>query len=257
MKDLRDRTVLLTGASAGIGPYIARRLRAEGARLILTARRQAELDELAAELGDARVITADLSDRAELERLITEAGEVDVLVANAGVEALGQLATRGLDEIDTAIDVNLRAPIVLTRLCLPAMIRRGSGHVVLVASLAGKVPAPGSSLYSATKAGLRAFAHATAAELRGTGVGVAVVSPTFVEEAGMYARGHVKAPGSVRTVNPSQVAESVVKAIRGRRVEIVVAPVEQRVFGRVVQAMPELVGMAASAATIPSSKRKR
>jgi short-subunit dehydrogenase len=257
MKDLHDRTVLLTGASAGIGPYIARRLRAEGARLILTARRQAELDELAAELGDARVITADLSDRAELERLITDADEVDVLVANAGVEALGELATRALDEIDTAIDVNLRAPIVLTRLCLPVMIRRGSGQVVLVASLAGKVPAPGSSLYSATKAGLRAFAHATAAELRGTGVGVAVVSPTFVEEAGMYARGHVKAPSSVRTVNPSQVAESVVKAIRGRRVEIVVAPVEQRVFGRVVQAMPELVGIAASAATIPSSKQKR
>jgi short-subunit dehydrogenase len=256
MKDLRDRTVLLTGASAGIGPYIARRLRAEGARLVLTARRRPELEDLAAELGDTRVITADMARREELERLVAEAGEVDVLIANAGVEALGRLATRTLEEIDTAIDVNLRAPIVMTRLCLPAMIERGSGQVVLVASLAGKVPAPGSSLYSATKAGLRAFAHATAAELRGTGVGVSVVSPTFVEEAGMYARGSVKAPGSVRTVNPSQVAEAVVKAIRGRRVEIVVAPVEQRLFGRVVQAMPELVGVAAGAATIPAGKKE-
>lgn len=250
MKGLRDRTVLVTGASSGIGPYIARRLRAEGARLILTARRQPELDRLAAEVGEARVIPADVSQRADIERLVKEAGDIDVLVANAGVEALGKLVSRSVDDIDNAIAVNLRAPITLTRLVLPGMLDRGDGHIILMASLAGKVPAPGSSLYGATKAGLRAFSHALAAELKRTGVGVTVISPTFVEEAGMYARGSARAP--VRTVYPKQVADAVVRGILGRRVEIVVAPVEQRLFGRVVQALPEVVGVAGGVGSIPS-----
>ncbi len=249
MKDLNGRTVLLTGASSGIGPYIARRLREEGARLILTARRTAELDKLAAQVGEARVISADVSRRTEVERLAKEAGEVDVLVANAGVEALGRLVTRSLDEIDNVVRVNLEAPIALTRLLLPQMLERGKGHVILMASLAGKVPAPGSSLYNATKAGLRTFAHALHAELKGTGVGVTAISPTFVEEAGMYARGSRKAP--VRTVYPKQVADAVVRGIYGRRAEIVVAPVEQRLFGRVVQGVPEVVAVAPAAGSIP------
>ncbi len=252
MKDLRGRTVLLTGASSGLGPHIARRLRAEGARLILTARRRPELERLAAEIGEATVLPADVSRRADVERLVNGAGPVDVLVANAGVENLGRLASRSLDEIENALAINLNAPILLARLLLPGMIDRGSGHVVVMASLAGKVPAPGATLYSATKAGLRAFAHALNAELKGTGVGVTAVSPTYVEEAGMYARGTVTAPAVVRTVYPKQVADAVVRGIRQGRSEIVVAPFEQRLFGRVVQALPELVAVAGGAATVRS-----
>ncbi len=91
LNDLRGKTVLLTGASTGLGPHIARRLHREGARFVISARNEAALKQLAGELGDARVVVADLSKRGEAERLAAEAGHVDVLVSNAGVPASGQL----------------------------------------------------------------------------------------------------------------------------------------------------------------------
>ncbi len=239
MSELRGRRALLTGASSGLGPYIARRLAAEGCRLVLSARRQAELERVAAELGDATVIPADLSRPGEPERLVEAAGDVDILVANAGVPASGRLADFSVEQIDRALDVNLRAPIVMTRLVLTQMLQRGQGHIVLMASLAGKVPAPRSSVYNATKFALRGFGHALAAELKGSGVGVSVISPTFVGEAGMFAESGARVP--VRLVTPRDVAEAVVRAIRRERPEIVVAPVEQRAFGRLVTAVPELI----------------
>src|SRR5216683_6753076 len=99
MKDLNGKTVLLTGASTGIGPAIARRLRRAGARFVLSARNEAALTKLANELGDSRVVVADLSRAGEPERLAREAGAVDILVSNAGVAASGRLASFGLEEI--------------------------------------------------------------------------------------------------------------------------------------------------------------
>ncbi len=113
MKDLAGRTVLLTGASTGLGPHIARRLHRAGARFVLSARNEASLTRLAKELGDSRVVVADLSKAGEPERLAREAGAVDVLVSNAGVPASGRLASFEIEEIDRAIAVNLRAGIVL------------------------------------------------------------------------------------------------------------------------------------------------
>jgi short-subunit dehydrogenase len=183
-----------------------------------------------------------------------------VLIANAGVPASGRLTDFEVEQLDRALDVNLRAPLVLARLLLPGMIERKAGHIVLMASLAGKVPAPRSSVYNATKFALRGFGHALAAELRRTGVGVSVVSPTFVDEAGMFAESGARVP--VRTVKPSQVADAVVRGILRRKVEIVVAPIEQRLFGRLVTAVPEMIQAAAGAASLPedaiaSQKRKR
>ncbi len=152
----------MTGASTGLGPHIARRLRAEGARITLSARNKSALDELAKELGDARVIAADLNQRSELERLAEEAGAVDVLVSNAGIPASGALTSFSLDEIDNAIRVNLRAGIMLARLLVPAMVERGAGHAVFMASMSGHLPAPKNSLYNATKFGLRGFARRSA-----------------------------------------------------------------------------------------------
>lgn len=249
MKELRGKLVLLTGASSGLGPYIARRLDREGCRFVLSARRRDELEKLAAELGEARVVPADLSQPGEAERLVAEAGPVDVLVANAGVPASGRLPDFEIDQIERALDVNLLAPIVMARLLLPGMLDRKDGHIVLMASLAGKVPAPRSSVYNATKFGLRGFGHALAAELRRTGVGVSVVSPTFVEEAGMFAESGARAP--VRLTKPSAVADAVARAILRRRVEIVVAPLEQRLFGRLVDALPEVIQAAAGAGALP------
>lgn len=253
MKDLAGRTVLLTGASSGLGPHIARRLREEGCRLVLSARRRPELDALAREVGGARVITADLSRPGAAERLVEKAGDVDILVANAGVAAWGPLTELSVEHIDTTLAVNVRALIVMTRLEVERMLARGGGHIVLMASLAGKVPAPGSSVYSATKFAVRGFGLALAAELQGTPVSVSVISPTFVAEAGMFADSGARVP--VRLVSPEQVAEAVYTAIRRDKVELVVAPVEQRAFGRVVSAVPGIVQGVGKAAGVVQQRK--
>src|SRR5207245_6379005 len=144
------------------------------------------LENLAAELGGADVVAADLSKPGEPERLAAEAGAVDVLVSNAGIPATGRLASFKIEEIDRAIAVNLRAGIVLAGRLLPGLLERKSGHMVFMASIAGKLPAGGESMYNATKFGSRRFRLALREELWGTGVGVSVSSPTFVSEAGRW-----------------------------------------------------------------------
>jgi short-subunit dehydrogenase len=240
MRDLRGRAVLLTGASSGIGPYIARRLAREGARLVLSARNEKALKALAKELDGARIVPADLARTGEAERLTEAAGEIDVLVANAGVPAAGMLDTFSLEEIDRALDVNLRAPIVLARCLLPQMVERGEGHLVFMSSIAGKLPAPGYPLYSAAKFGLRGFAHVLRNDLHDTGVGVSVICPTFVSEAGMWAETGVKAHPTVGEVTPDEVADAVARAIKGNRAEIVVAPTAGRLSASIGAIRPEL-----------------
>ena len=242
MRDLVDARALVTGASSGLGPVIARRLHRDGVRLVLSARRRPELEALARELVGSEVITADLSQRDEAERLADEAGAsggIDVLVANAGLPASGDLLSFDVAALDHALDVNLRAPIVLARVLLPGMIERGRGHVVLMASLAGKVAAPKISIYAATKFGLRGFGHALRDELRGTGVGVSLISPTYVSEAGMWAETGQRGP--VGEVTPAQVAEAIVTAIRKDRSEITVASLPLRIATRIPMAFPELI----------------
>jgi short-subunit dehydrogenase len=239
VRDLQGATTLITGASSGLGPVMARRLHGEGARLILSARRRLELEALARELTGSRVLVADLARRGEAERLAAEAGPVDLLVANAGVPASGRLVDYQVTEIDRALDVNLRAPLVLARALIPGMVERGRGHVVLIASVAGQVPAPKISVYAATKFGLRGFGHALRAELRGTGVGVSLISPIYVSQAGMWAE--TGARSSIGEVTPDQVAGAVVRAIRQDRAEITVAPVALRAAIRVPMAFPGLL----------------
>ncbi len=238
---LNGRSVLLTGASSGLGPHLARGLRAEGARLVLSARNGAALESLAAKLGDARAIPADLSRRGEAERLAKEAGPVDVLVSNAGIPGSGRLDDFAVEEIDRALDVNLRAGIILARLVLPAMLARRSGQLVFMASMAGHVASPRTSLYNATKFGLRGFALALRQELAGSGVGVSLVSPTYVSEAGMWAETGQKAGAIVGEVTPSEVADAVLKAIERNRREIQVAPPTAVVGARLGNLFPGLL----------------
>jgi short-subunit dehydrogenase len=236
MNDLSGRLVLLTGAASGLGPVIARRLRREGARLVLSGRDAARLEAIARELGDATVVPADLARDGEAERLAAAAGAVDVLVANAGLPASGALAELDVPSIERALDVNVRAPIVLARGLLPGMIERRSGHILLMGSMSGRIPASRSSVYSATKFAVRGFGHALRAELRGTGVGVSIVSPTLIADVGMWADTGLRA--SVRQTTSDRVADAVVRAIRRDTAEIVVAPIEQRVFSSIVLAIP-------------------
>jgi uncharacterized protein len=262
---LGDSTVLLTGASGGIGHAIARALHGRGANVILTGRRAEVLDDLRAELADrVEVVAADLA-RPEDCTLLGQRAGIDVLVANAGLPAAGRLQTFSPEEIDRAIDVNLRAPMQLALALLPSMLERGSGHLVFVSSLAGKVASGGSSVYNATKFGLRGFGFALYEELRGSGVGVTTVFPGFIRDAGMFAESGAKLPRGVGTRTPEQVAKAVVEGIERNRAEIDVAPFSlssgARVFGAapsVMSAITRVLGASeVSAALEEGQKAKR
>jgi uncharacterized protein len=227
--DVNGSTVLLTGATGGIGQAIARSLDARGARLLISGRRTDQLDQIAAALGGRPLpLPADLSEPSGVAALAERAGAVDVLVANAALPASGPVTDFTAEQIDRALDVNLRAPLQLTRALVPGMIERGRGHVLFVSSLSGKVASVGSSLYSATKFGLRGFASGLREDLDGTGVGVTVVFPGFIADAGMLADTGVRLPRWVGTRKPEQVAEAVAEGIERGRAEIDVAPLALR-----------------------------
>lgn len=177
------KTVLITGASAGVGEAAARAFAAEGANLVLAARGADKLGVLAEELG-AVAVTADVSVPGDCRQLVEKAveafGSLHVLVNNAGCNNRGAVESRTETELAQIVDTNLRAPIVLTRLALPHL-RAAGGAVVNVASIAGQLPVPHEATYSASKFGLRAFTYALAEELRGSGVTASVVSPGPVE----------------------------------------------------------------------------
>jgi uncharacterized protein len=226
---LDGSTALLTGATGGIGQAIAEALYAAGARVLLSGRRTELLDEVRARLGDRAVsLPADLAEPGAAADLAARAGDADVLVANAGLPGSGRLDGFTPDEIDRALDVNLRAPMQLTRALLPGMLERGRGHLVFISSLSGRVASSGSSVYSATKFGLRGFAAGLREDLHLTGLGVTVVYPGFVSEAGMFADSGARLPRWVGTVTPEQVAEAVVRGVERERAEIDVAPLSLR-----------------------------
>jgi hypothetical protein len=183
--------VLITGASEGIGAEAARLFAHEGATLALVARRAGPLAAIAGEL-EARgtrvlALPGDVSRLEDCARIVEtsvrELGALDVLVNNAGAHFRGPFSTRTPEEIAAMVDVNARAPLVLSRLALPHL-RESRGALVNVASLAGKVPLPDAATYSATKFALRAFSLALRAELEGTGVRVALVSPGPIRDTG-------------------------------------------------------------------------
>lgn len=247
-------TVLLTGATGGIGNAIARALAAQGAALTLTGRRAEVLEPLAEELG-GRAIACDLSQRAEVERLVGEAGEVDVLVANAALPASGLLDDLTQTEIDRMLEVNLRAPIALARSLSEPMITRRRGHMVFVSSLAGKAASSASSIYSATKFGLRGFALGLREDMRPHGIGVSVVLPGFIRDAGMFADAGITLPRGVGTRSPQEVAAGVISAIERDRAEVVVAPAGLRVgasFAGIAPAVASAVSRRMGGAEIAS-----
>jgi short-subunit dehydrogenase len=231
--------VLLTGATGGIGAAIARAFAGRGASLVLSGRRADILEPLAQEVGGHTVV-CDLSRRDDVERLAEEAGDVDVLVANAALPASGALTELTQEQIDRMLEVNLRAPIALARALAPAMISRGSGQMVFISSLAGKVASPSSSIYSATKFGLRGFALGIREDLRPHGVGVSVVLPGFIRDAGMFADANVELPPGVGTRTPDQVADAVIRAVERDRAEVEVAPAGVRLGARFASLAPEL-----------------
>lgn len=248
--ELAGRTALLTGATGGLGRAIAGALAKRGASLALSARGAGALAALAAELpGEGhRVLPADLAEPGAAERLAAEAGEIDVLVANAGLPGAGLLTDFTAEEVRRALRVNLEAPMLLAQALLPALLERDSGHLVFVASLAGKAANPRSSIYNATKFGLRGFALGLRIDLAGSGVGVSLVSPGFIREAGMFADSGAKPPPGMGTAQPAQVGDAVVEAVERNKVEIAVAPPQQRALAHLGLASPSMAVRAQSGA---------
>jgi uncharacterized protein len=240
--DLTGKTALVTGATGGLGQAIARALHGQGATVQLTGRRAELLEELAGELGDrARVMPADLASFDDVRRLGEEAGRVDVLVANAGLPGTGRLGEYTPEQIDKVLDVNLRSAIHLTHALMPPMIERGSGHLVYISSISGKVVSPRASLYNATKFGLRGFSLSLHDELRGTGVGCTTVFPGFIEDAGMWADSKLQAPSGSGTRKPEDVSAAVLRALKKNPREIDVAGVIPRSGGWMLGIAPGLV----------------
>lgn len=252
MEELRGGAALVTGASRGLGQRIARELAGHGMDLALAARSADALEELAEELErrDVRAVAlpADLTRRAEIERLATEAesavGGIDVLVNNAGVLRPFPYHRRAMDEIELAVRVNLLAPMLLARLLLPGMLERGRGHVLNMASLAGKNGPPYEEAYGATKAGLIGFTQSLRKEYHGTGVSASAICPGYVTGAGMYADAveetGIRAPGRVGRASPDDVARAVVRAIRQDRPEVIVNSTPVRPLTVLSEAFPAL-----------------
>jgi short-subunit dehydrogenase len=233
MKDLRGTTAIVTGASRGIGVFIARALAKEGVNLSLAARSEAELEAVRTEmaaLGVKAIATkcdvTDADDRARLlERTESELGPVDILVNNAGIDPATRFENVDPDDLVHTIDVNLIAAMLLTRSVVPGMLERQRGHVVNIASGAGKVGVAYAVAYATSKHGLVGFTNSLRCEYDKSPVGFSVVCPALVSETGMYARWEnvgVKAPKIVGRASPGKVADVVVSCIRKNRGEVLV-----------------------------------
>ncbi len=238
--ELAGKTALLTGATGGLGRAIAKALAARGAKLALSGRKAEALEALAAELpGDGhRVLPADLGELGAAEKLAAEAGPVDLLIANAGLPGSGRLQELTGEQLARTLRVNLEAPMLLAQALESSMVEKSSGHMVFIASLSGKSATPLSSIYNATKFGLRGFALGLRADLDPLGIGVSIVSPGTIREAGMYADSGAKPIPGLGTGSPQQVADAVVKAIEQNKVEIAVAPMRQRVLAHFALSTP-------------------
>jgi short-subunit dehydrogenase len=246
--ELSGHTALLTGATGGLGRAIAAALAGRGAKLILSGRKAEALEALAAELpGDGhRTVPSDLAEVGAAEKLAAEAGDVDILVANAGLPGTGRLPDYSAEQLTGTLRVNLEAPILLARALEPGMLKRDSGHMVFISSLSGKSATPLSSIYNATKFGLRGFALGLRADLDPLGIGVSIVSPGTIREAGMYSDSGAPPIPGLGTGTPAQVAAAVVKAIEKNKVEITVAPPQQRFLAHFALTSPGIAVKIAS-----------
>ena len=247
---LEGKTVLLTGATGGLGASIARGLAERGTRLVLSARKAEALEGLAASLpGEHRIAPADLGADGAAERLAADAGDVDGLVANAGLPGTGTVESFSPDELKRALRVNLESPMLLAQALAPGMSDRHEGHLVFVSSLAGKAPSPRTAIYAATKFGLRGFAFCLRADLAPSGVGVSLIVPGFIRAAGMFADSGAKPPPGLGTSSPQEVAAAVVKAIERDKMEIAVAPRRQRALAHLGLASPRIAMRAITGGT--------
>lgn len=230
----KGKTVIITGGSAGVGAATARKFADAGANLVLVARGKKTLERMAEELGAktrVETVAMDVSDTDACTNLFKKAefafGNVHVLVNNAGFHERGPAENITIADLGTMIDVNLKAPIILTRLALPYLRQAGGGAIINVASLAGRTAVPGAATYSATKFGLRAFTMALADELRDSKIKVAAVSPGPVDTG--FIMSNIDNVSDLTFSQPistaDQVADEIMKLCVNNKVERSMPPV--------------------------------
>lgn len=224
MTDLRGATVLLTGASSGIGEATAQTLAGRGARMLLTGRDEERLAATAGRMG-ARFLAADLGrdpDRARLADWAVHEGPPRVVVHNAGAGLVAPVAETNVEQLAAVWAVNVTAPVDLTRRLLPVLQQHGGGHLVFVTSIAGLLGVPRESVYAASKAALHAFARSAGTELARRGTVVTTVAPGVVATPFFERRGEPYERRFPRPMPASRVAEAIADAIARDRAEVVV-----------------------------------
>ena len=227
------KTVIVTGASAGVGAACARAFAAAGSNLVLAARGQAGLDLMAAELStEVKVLTVVMDVRNTdqcmelIEKANAEFGQIDILINNAGLHNRGDVTSVNSGDIGAMVDINLRAPLILSSAVLPFIRLSRGGAIVMIGSLAGMAPLQGAATYSATKAGLRAFAYAFSDELQESNINVGIVSPGPVDTG--FIMDEIDNVEDIVFSQPmssaNDVAEAVLAIARGEKVEIPLTP---------------------------------
>ncbi|MDZ8077974.1 MAG: SDR family NAD(P)-dependent oxidoreductase [Nostoc sp. ChiQUE01a] len=254
MATLAAKTVLLTGASRGLGVYIARALAREQATVVCVSRFKSGLDTTCAQIkalgGKGISIPFDIKNVTELSTLKQHinkvVGPVDIIINNAGIEIYGDFVDYSLEDLQSILTINLLAAIELTRLFLPSMLERRTGHIVNIASLAGKKGVPYNTIYSASKAGLIMWTDAMRQELAATDTNISVICPGYISETGMTVNSRVSTPLLAGISTPIDVANAVIRAVKENKAEIVVnqnrltASMTKLIFA-IGQICPELV----------------
>jgi short-subunit dehydrogenase len=225
--ELRGAVAVVTGTSAGIGRATAVALAREGATVVVSARREDRLAEVVASIeeggGKATAARADMAVRADVaalaERVRGEHGRCDVLVNNAGIPGGGPFTDLSWEQIQRIVDVNYVTVLACTKAFLPMMLDAGRGHVVNVASLAGRFATPGSSVYSSTKHAVVAFSEALHFEISPRGVLVTAVNPGLVATEGFPHTDAIRK--GRRVMKPERVADLIVDVVkRGKAPEV-------------------------------------
>jgi short-subunit dehydrogenase len=213
---LSGSVVVVTGAGHGIGRATALALAEQGARVVGVDRDGPALDELS-HTTNLTPVEVDLTDPAHADQVVAVAlaahGRIDALIANAGIGYVGMFATMPVTDMSTLLDVNLRAPLLLTRAVLPSMLDQRRGALVFTTSIAGLLPVPTEAAYCASKAALESFADSVREEVRGAGIVVSTVRPGVVRTAFHEQRNEPYDRRWPRLVPPEQIARTIVKVL--------------------------------------------
>lgn len=254
MEIRKHDVAIVTGASRGLGVYIAEALAAKGARLVLAARTASALEKVAGDLrktgAEVYCVPTDVADPRALQALVdatlAKFGRIDILVNNAGYDEPMQFDQNTVDDVSRMVEINLTAPMILSRLVIPSMRKAGRGHIVNIASLAGVMPTAYEELYSATKHGLVGFTRslrASAQDMKWP-LSASVICPGFMDDTGIYVEMKreykVGAPAWMGAIPAPKLGRAVIRAIEKDLPDVIMMRGTPRLFMASLALMPKV-----------------